>query len=443
MSGFSLHEWIQSASESGIFDSEGEFTLAQDKAWEKLGSFQLPFPQAWVLKLVQAAFSSPDTRLAVVQTREETRFHFSGAPEWTRLELEKAIFDTAYKGDRSLNHLAIAVRALARKKNRPFSIQDSQGDGVAWNGSSFARLDPGASRGASKADAFSVVVTNYEFGRSRLLGGGDSARFRAEIAGALHEHCHLSGSRVSLDNKNLTSYWTDPDFGKTETSHPLTVLKAPPVPGWSSIEAKGELCSRQAKLHNKKVAVTLPSGDSEVSSFSSAAMLSFFYRPELVRADMKLDRWVHHPLDRQTRILWHSDGVIVNREPLGLEGPVGVGLVVSAEGLPTDLTGFTPLESPEKRERLRHSVAQIKPLLKALGDTLGEEPFSVNGLRSDTVLLGFLGATVAFAFPIVGVPWVVSSGFKVSKEMRENRALQTAYNEGFSSLLAYFDEYAS
>lgn len=437
MSNFSLHEWLQTASDAGTLDSEGEFTIAQSKAWEKLGSFQLPFAEAWVLKLVQAALCSPDTRLAVVQTREETRFDFRPAPAWTSAELEKAIFDTSYKGERSLNHLAIAVRALARKKSRPFSIQYGDGTRVAWNGAAFSTLDVEATGPA----AFTITVTNYEFGDSKIVfspGNSQAARFRAEISVALSEHCHLAGERVSLDSKRLGSYWSDPDYGQTETSHPLTVLKAAPVSHWRPIELDTEFFSPRARLDAKTVEVAVSQGG-PLRSFSTAALLSFFYRPQLVRQDLKLDKWLYHPLDRQTRVLWYSDGVIVNREPLGWEGPVGLGLIVSAEGLATDLTGFAPLDTPEKSERVRQAVALIKPELRALGESLPAEPFSVKGLRNDTVVLGFLGATVAFAFPIVGVPWVVSSGFKISKERQENSALQAAFNRGFSELLAFFD----
>jgi len=441
VSNFSLHEWLQSESAAGTLDSEGEFTIVQSKAWEKLGEFQLPFPEAWVLKLVQAALSTPYTRLAVVQTREETRFDFTHAPEWSGTELEKAIFDTSYKAAPSLDHLAIAVRALARKKTRPFSIQYADGNRVAWNGSSFSTLDPDAPRAAS----LTLTVTNYEFGESKIIfsaGNSQAARFRADISGALCEHCHLAGERVTLDSKSLISYWSDPDFGKSDTSHPLTVLKAHPISLWQPIELKGEFYSPQSQLHDKKIAVSLPTEREAITSFSAAAILSFFYRPELFRRDMKLDKWIYHPLDRQSRILWYSDGVIVKREPLGYEGPVGLGLIVSAEGLPTDLTGFTPLDSLEKRERIRQAVALLQPRLKELSQTIGEEPFSVKGLRSDTVVLGFVGATVAFTFPIIGVPWVVGSGFKVSKEMKENKELQFAYNNGLASLVEYFNGFA-
>ncbi|MCA9781842.1 MAG: hypothetical protein KC800_34225, partial [Candidatus Eremiobacteraeota bacterium] len=272
-------------------------------------------------------------------------------------------------------------------------------------------------------------------------GNSQAAKFRAEIGCVLIEHCHLAGDRVSLDSRKLTSYWTDPDYGKTDSSHPLTVLKAHPISLWNPIELEGEFYSPQTQLHDKKIAVSIPSKREVIKAFSTAAMLSFFYRPELFRRDMKLDKWIYHPLDRQSRVLWYSDGVIVNREALGFEAPVGVGLIISAEGLPTDLTGFNPLDTPEKRERIRQSVALIQPQIRELSATLGGEAFSVKGLRSDTVVLGFIGATVAFAFPIVGVPWVVSSGFKVSKEMKENKALQSAFNEGFAKLVSYFDEY--
>jgi hypothetical protein len=438
MSTFSLHEWLQSEQAAGTLDSEGEFTLVQSKAWEKLGAFQLPFPEAWVLKLVQAAMAEGSARIAVTQTREETEFELYYAPDWSSIELEKAIFDTQHKAERSLNHLAIAVRALALKRTRPFSMRYSDGHQVAWNGSAFTPLKPDEPRPGT----FTLTATNYEFGESKLIfstGNSRAAQFRAEITKALTEHCHLSGDRITLDSRPLTCYWTDPDFGKTDTSHPLTVLEAEPLQEWTPMTVEGHFLSPVASLNHKKIAVALPEIESRVS-FSVAAMLSFFYRPELFRKDLHLDKWLYHPLNRSSQVLWYDDGVIVSREPLGFEAAVGVGLVVPTEGLPTDLTGFKPSEIQMKRDRIARSIELIRPQISRLRSAIGKDPFAVKGVRPETVVSGFVGAGVAFAVPIIGVPWVVSSGYKISKEVKENKKLQSAYNDAFGEMVSFFGE---
>ena len=55
MSGFDLGEYLQQARSEGRQDSEGSFTVAQDKALKKLAHFALPGKFDWVLKVVQAA----------------------------------------------------------------------------------------------------------------------------------------------------------------------------------------------------------------------------------------------------------------------------------------------------------------------------------------------------------------------------------------------------
>jgi hypothetical protein len=437
VSSFSLHEWLQSEQSAGTFESEGEFTIAQSKAWEKLGAFQLPFPEAWVLKLVQAALIENRGRVAVVQSREETRFSFRNVPDWTSTELEKAIFDTQYKAERSVNHLAIAVRALALQRTRPFALQYADGSQVAWNGSAFTPLEPER----PSPGTFTLTVTNYQFDESKLLfstGNSKAARFRADVVKALVEHCHLSGFRITLDTRPLERYWTDPDFGQTETSHPLAVLKAEPVEEWDSMVFEGHFQGKTADLVQRKIEMALPKRRDTINSVSTAVLLSCFYRPELLRKDMHLDKWFYHPLKRRSRVLWYSDGVIVSREALDFEATVGIGLIVSAHGLPTDLTGFNPLDGPEKKERVAGSLELIRPRLSQFKDGCGEKPFSVKGLRAETVVSGFIGAGVAFALPLLGVPWVVSSGYQISKQVKENNALQTAFNEALNEMFDHF-----
>lgn len=58
-----LQNWLHSVGSQGALESEGDFSIAQDKAWEKLGAFQLPFTGAWVLKLVQAAVAGEATSI--------------------------------------------------------------------------------------------------------------------------------------------------------------------------------------------------------------------------------------------------------------------------------------------------------------------------------------------------------------------------------------------
>ncbi|MFA5504577.1 MAG: hypothetical protein WC314_13220 [Vulcanimicrobiota bacterium] len=437
MSSFSLHEWLQSEQAAGTLDSEGEFTIAQSKAWEKLGAFQLPFPEAWVLKLVQAALAWGKSRVAVVQTREETRFDLFNVPDWAPTELERAIFDTQHKAEGSLNHLAVAVRALALQRTRPFSLRYADGSQVAWNGSAFTPLDPDD----AKPGVFTLTVTNYRADESKLFfstGHGNAARFRVQVSKALTDHCHLSGDRITLDTRPLISYWTDPDFGKTESSHPLTVVKAAPLAEWKPMVVEGHFMSPLAKFTEKNVEMMMPPGISSRNTFSTAAILSFFCRNELVRESLQLDKWLYHPLNKRSQVLWYSDGVIVSREPLSFDSTVGLGVIVSAEGLPTDLTGFTPLKGPEKEARVARSLAALRPELSRLQEAVGEAPFAVTGQRVPTVVSGLIGAGVAFALPVLGVPWVLASGYKIAKGIKENSSLETAYNDAFTELVDHF-----
>lgn len=441
MSEFSLHQWLQSEQAAGTLESEGQFTIVQSKAWEKLGAFQLPFPEAWVLKLVQAALATDDTQLAIVQTREETRFDYLQAPDWTSAELEKAIFDTSYKAERSLDHLAIAVRSLALKKTRPFSLRYSEGTQVAWTGTSFTPLDTAD----PSPGTFSLTVTNYEFGQSQIIfstSHSQAAGFRADIAKAVTSHCHLARHRVTLDGRRPDCYLADPDFGLSSHSQPLTLFKAEPVQEWNPIAVVGEFYFTTAQLRHKKVDVALPTEERmQRSLFATAAVLTLFFRPELHRRTLQLDKWSFHSQERQSQILWYSDGVIVHREPLPFEAPVGLGVIISTEGLAMDLTGFNPLDRPTKQARIAHSFRLIREKLSAFRDSVGDQLFKVGGLRDETKLSGVLGAGVAVVAPMLGVPWVLASGYQATRQMQENKALQADFNSAFVALVNFVATY--
>ena len=54
----SLDEFLAAEMSEGVKDSSGQFTLAPEKAIEKLAAFQLPGESSWVGKVIQAAVTA-------------------------------------------------------------------------------------------------------------------------------------------------------------------------------------------------------------------------------------------------------------------------------------------------------------------------------------------------------------------------------------------------
>jgi hypothetical protein len=440
MSNQSLHSWLQAEESAGTLDSRGEFTIEQSKAWEKLGTFQLPFAEAWILKLVQAAMASSQTQLVIKQTREETSFIFSQGPTWSRHQVEAAVFNPSTKGVDEIGHLAIGLRALALQKDRPFSVQYSDGEVWAWTGKAFANLDS-----ADGASQLVVNVANYRFGQSKALlslSHKSAATFRAAVSRTLAEHCHLCSRRLTVDGREITSYETDPVFGVSAVSTPLFVLKTPCEQSWQPLRIAAMAGKRSANVGAYKVSVPnrLALSQIDPEEFGTAGILSVFFRQELIRETLKLDRFIHKPTAAGSQILWLSDGVVVQREALGFNSPFGIGLVVSAEGLATDLTGLAPLQNREKQDRLRRSLVLIERVLANLSEQLGTDGFQVSGNKGSAALQGVVGAALLFAVPVAGLAVLTKAGFSYRYSKKLGDELDKAYDEGFKNLLGFLRE---
>ena len=350
-----FHQWLLKEESTGNLDSRGEFTLNSSKAWEKLGKFQLPFPEAWVLKIVQAAMACEGTKIIITQSREETVFKFSPPPDWSRTELEKVVFDPSFQACRAQAHLAIGIRALAMQKTRPFAIQYADGQNLAWEGRSFVEIES-----AKPPLFFSVTVANYEFGMSRSrfsLTNSVASKFRAQVARVLSEHCHLCHKKLSFDGRKLSGYMGDHRFGLTTHSHPLCLFKTPHCEELPNLSIHGSVKKVKASLGPHRISI--PSNaypqDINLEEFGAAGILSIFSEKVARRRSMVLDHRVRIPYLRNSEILWVVDEVVVKREFLEFCDCVGLGIVISSHDLPTDLTGLTPRENQEKEKRIKNS----------------------------------------------------------------------------------------
>jgi hypothetical protein len=130
-----LEEYLTGCLAEGDRDSSGAFTLARDKALEKLGNFSLPREDAWVLKVVQAAVASQATSLEVRQTSNEIQFSFGPARPWSLAEVEAAFVNPEPEADRGLDHLKRGLWSVSLNGMKPFKYSlPQQKTSLIWNG---------------------------------------------------------------------------------------------------------------------------------------------------------------------------------------------------------------------------------------------------------------------------------------------------------------------
>ena len=123
--------------EVGAIDSTGEFTIAADKALEKLAHSQLPDPSYWVLKVVQAATCLGADQLEVKVGRRVSVLKMHVPAEISVIQLQKGLDSITTLPEPGPDHLVTALRALGGIKDRMFGLTLRRADCkeyLLWDG---------------------------------------------------------------------------------------------------------------------------------------------------------------------------------------------------------------------------------------------------------------------------------------------------------------------
>lgn len=175
----------------GKVELEATFTLAIDKAREKMEKFQLPDPRYYVLQLMQAIIASGATKVEVEHRQELASYHlilaFDG-PGYTRAELER-LYDFIFESgrDRARDRTReLALGIVSAQALNPQEIRLVTG-GLTWSreGQKKPRILEGST---APSNVFAI----------RGLGGGSEAHI-------LETHCHHCDVEVRLNGKLVSS----------------------------------------------------------------------------------------------------------------------------------------------------------------------------------------------------------------------------------------------
>lgn len=107
-----LNTLLESLRRQGSLDSEGTFTLAREKAQDKLRQFQLADPGLYVVQLVATAVAGGASWFLATTSRSRCSFQFDGRP-WTKPEIV-GLFDSWLETGKvfeGLPELAIGLQA--------------------------------------------------------------------------------------------------------------------------------------------------------------------------------------------------------------------------------------------------------------------------------------------------------------------------------------------
>lgn len=211
--GLDLKAFLAQQSEEGELDSQGAFTIATEKALEKLSYFALPHESDWVLKVIQAANLWRVERVVVVQTRVATSFTFSPRPQPPQAMLVQALSGTSLDNRNPLHNLAIALRSLVEQVGLSFVLafrRDGLGEEPIFAGDDTTHLNARTRQewAALAEDGIRLTVSHFRgdegFTGRYLPTFARVDRRDISILQTLQSRAFLSAVPIFLDGRRLT-----------------------------------------------------------------------------------------------------------------------------------------------------------------------------------------------------------------------------------------------
>jgi hypothetical protein len=415
-----LFAYLGDQAGQGALDSEGEFTLAQQTALKKLAGFQLPSPGDWIVKCVQAIVASgSDHQISVRQTRRETQIAFTPGRSWTGEEILFSFYHPQHNVAQDMQHLRSALWALTLGQNRAVRLTPASGSqSLIWDGQHW-------SAGSSAKQALLVVdhfaSTAQADGRKSRRSGAATANSFASVA--LITRCFLCPLPLSLDNRRIDALQNCPRHGWRPACAPLYVGAFPANLPTLRLPPGTWKWSRPNADHENPAGPGLEPREPPPDPIGIAFLVSYHYSGVVLDSS--------RPLAVRSTCNWVLDGAVIAQEPFDLpESCCALGVWLSAEGLPSDLSGFGLIDTPERRERLAVAAHVLAQSLDPKATTSFAVPLQAaqEGSLGSGILMGtgaILLALLPMAFPlggtVLGVGWLLSrNATKKRQQMIDN-----------------------
>jgi hypothetical protein len=404
-------------------DSSGRFTLAREKALEKLSQFQLAEPTWWVLKIVQAAVASKATELVVRQTSTDTEFFFTPGEPWSVDQVEDALFDPEVSSSPGLDHFKRGLWSATLNQGRPFQLQ------IAGERESLLWTAKGPSRVAGSWDTTCLTVSHRTLAQGKglpILRNIEAARLNAELLLVLRERASTCPIPLLVDRRRLDALQAHPTFGHSRRSFPFFVAATqdpPPLLPLPPGTWRGFVPVETAEPQPAMLTTAL-SGQTAAGS----AMLLSFHAQQVTRN--KKTFW--EALQAPSMFHWVLDGVVVATEPLlADEHCVSAAVFVSAEGLTLDISGFGIRSSDESRARVAEACRCLDPSLQAATLSLAELVKKHEGSgRAAGIAFAVGGVMLMMLSPLHGLGLAGYGAYQMFTAGKEQRTFEAALQAG-------------
>lgn len=401
----SLEQMLREAKSLGKLDSEGSFTIAGEAAIGKLASFQLPRSSAWILKVIQSAVSSHAEGLWISQNNETTTFTYKLPPDFEVEMLKAALLSPEAPSDPKVAHLAIGLRTVGFGDRRAFTLACDQGEVrtiLGWDGHQLVQKAEPIESGGPSLLRLGVAFPPEDQGR-RLMGlakskGRATSEYLEVVKNA--EVCPIplffDGLRVDRmqappadeaegDSAILSVGWSTPP-------------SAPPLPEFL-LPAGMQVDSRSWRPTDKFTDDRIFHLDGSTQTRNASCMTKIRYNYKIDHHRSKNRSFQFRSIRRFSYYCWMMDGVIIDRQRVARENTViSYEIYLSAEGLSTDISGFTVRGTKAAVERMQvgrtHLRSCIESTLVAVQEHI-PKPFGFHA-----VSMGALGAFLAVLVPV-------------------------------------------
>lgn len=393
-----LEEILQAQVEETVKDSSGHFTMAREKALEKLAAFQLGSLQTWILKVVQAVVACGASKLDIFLTSTDAEFLFHlDSPTWTIEQIEDAFYDPETSADCGLDHLKRGLWNVSLQNMRPFFIMlHGWSQALFWNGKDLRRQAAIVKKGNYLAVSHRNLVEGKGF---PLLRNIEAATKNSAMAKELSTQAFTCPIPLTLDGRRLDALQACPEHGCGKESYPVYLgalsgnvpdIAIPPATfGKYSPSEPGNKDLARA-FHNQ---VSLPEQVGVICLLTAH-----------VREVSKRRSVVWETYKSRSVLFWVQDGVIIARDVLPVANYcVSCALFASADGLRTDLSGFTLIKDDNYWRRFQEVFKIPQPFLQQTEISLTD--FVSGKRRNDFVAGGLLLLGAGLAFFLVPIPF--------------------------------------
>lgn len=361
-----IEAFLREESGEGKWDSRGHFTTAAGKALSKLAAYQLPRPEAWILKMVQAGVAAGGTSIAIDTPAGGLEITYTGVELGTLNELKKSWISPTATVSLAQKHLLVGLRAISVGKRRSVLVTSRPAEGppqsLYWNGSGLSEIVTRSALPRLVGTAEDELVFYFSAERD----ASEDSSWTREM-NELRDFAVTSPVPLTLQGERLGHF----GMGDIHIRRKPLVFGSHPV-----MDGEPEL------------RIADPSQEGVVTNQSSAWVLY----------------WAEQPM--RCSVSWIQHGVVCQQEDFGPAGRFMLRIYLSGDHLETDMTGLH-LRFPEdgaSRQRLTELVDKTLEQFLAGSPRVNEVESALSeGTKSGSLALaGALVLTSATFIPVLG-----------------------------------------